>query len=141
MAKIVRQGDARHFRQGARHFHAHGPRADQDKREQLAYFVRIRVVERRKLLGALEGQQDLAANQVGVVQRFEARRRAPPVLVTKVIVLNSGREHEEVVRHHVLFQMNQPLFRVDAADFVEQHLNILLAVQDRTERPGNLVGG
>jgi hypothetical protein len=67
------------FRQSARHFHAHRPRADQDKREQLAYFLRVRSVERRNLLGALEGQQDLAANQVGVVQRFEARRRTPPV--------------------------------------------------------------
>jgi len=37
--------------------------------------------------------------------------------------------------------MNQPLFRVDAADFVEQHRNIFLAVQDGAERPGNFVGG
>jgi hypothetical protein len=65
----------------------------------------------------------------------------PPVVVTKVVVLNSAREHEEVVRHHVLFQGNQPLFRVDGADFVEQQLNIFLAVQDGAERPANFVGG
>jgi len=64
----------------------------------------------------------------------------PPVLVTKVVVLNSGREHEEFVRHHVLFQRNQPLFRVDGADFVEQQRAIFLAVQDGEERPGNFVG-
>jgi hypothetical protein len=58
-----------------------------------------------------------------------------------LVFAGEDREHEEVVRHCVLFQVNQPLFRVDAADFVEQHLNILLAVQDRAERPGNLVGG
>ena len=55
--------------------------------------------------------------------------------MTKVVVFNSGREHQEVVWHHVLFQMNQPLFRVDAADFVEQHLNIFLAVQDGASGP------
>ena len=64
MAKIVRQSHARHLRQSACHFHAHRSCADQDKREQLAYFLRVRVVERCNLLGALEGQQDLAANQV-----------------------------------------------------------------------------
>jgi len=47
-----------------------GSATHQDKREQLAYFLRVRLVERRNLLGALEGQ-DLAANQVGVVQRFK----------------------------------------------------------------------
>jgi hypothetical protein len=115
--------------------------ADKDRREQLAYFLRVRLVERRNFLGALKGQQDLAANRVDCRSAIYTRRRAPPVTVTKVVVLNSGREHEEVVRHNVLFQVNQPLFCVDAADFIEQRLNIFLAVQDGPEQLGNFVGG
>jgi hypothetical protein len=40
----------------------------------------------------------------------------------------------------MLFQTNQALVRIDAADFVHQHLYIGLSAQDRSQRPGNLVG-
>jgi hypothetical protein len=64
----------------------------------LPYSLRIGVIERSHLLGALECKQDLAANQVRVIQRFEPGCHAPPLIVSEVVVLNAGGEDEVIVR-------------------------------------------
>ena len=56
----------------------------------LSYSLCISVIERSHLLGALECKQDLAANQVRVIQRFELGCHAPPLIVSEVVVLNAG---------------------------------------------------
>ena len=64
----------------------------------MPYSLRIGVIERSHLLGALECKQDLAANQVRVIQRFEPGRHAPPLIMSEVVVLNAGGEDEVIVR-------------------------------------------
>src|SRR5438045_9630732 len=72
VTKVMRQRHPRHLRQGARHFHADRARADQHEGEQLPYSLSIEVIERSGLLGALECKQDIAANHVSVITRFDA---------------------------------------------------------------------
>jgi hypothetical protein len=48
--------------------------------------------------GALEGKEDLAANQVRVVQRLEPGCDAPPLILSEVVVLNADGEDEVIVR-------------------------------------------
>ena len=65
--------------------------------------ITTKVISRRRssasvfVLGALEGEQDAAAQIGGVVDRLETRRERRPVVVTEIGVPRAGREHQIVV--------------------------------------------
>jgi len=130
----------RHLRQRAGHLHTDRARAHQDKRQQLLNFLSAPLAECRHLFGPFKCQQNFAADQVSIIQRFQAGRDLLPLVVPEVVVLNAGGYDQIVVRQFILPQTDQPLLRIDSADFVEQHFNIALAAEDRTQRPRDFVG-
>jgi hypothetical protein len=44
--------------------------------------------DRSHFLGSLERTQDFTSNDVGVIERFEAGSELPPLVVSKVVVLD-----------------------------------------------------
>ena len=102
MAEIVRQCDAGHLRQRARHFHSDRSGANQHEGQQLLDGFRRGVTESGKFLRALKSQQDLAADLVSVLQRRQAGSDLLPLVMPKVVVLNAGGENQEVVRQIIL---------------------------------------
>ena len=98
VTKVMRQRHPRHLRERARHFHADCARTDQHEGEQLPYCLGIGVIESSHLLGTLECKQDLAANQVRVIQGFEPGCHVPPLVVSEVVVSNAGGKDQVVVR-------------------------------------------
>ena len=65
----------------------------------MPYSLRIGVIERSHLLGALECKEDKACREsVRVIERFEPGCHAPPLIVSEVVVLNAGGEDEVIVR-------------------------------------------
>ena len=83
MAEIVRQRHARHFRQGAGHFHSDRSSANQHEGQQLLNRFRRGVTERGESLCALKSQQDLAADLFSVLQRRQSGSDLLPLVMPK----------------------------------------------------------
>ena len=115
-------------------FHAGGARADDGEGHQP---LALGLVGRG--LGALEGQQDAAADQGGVVHALEARRNARPVVVAEIIVRGAGGEDQPVVGE--LAPVVEPRdfsLLIHAGNFAEQHARIGLVAQHAADRPGDV---
>ena len=83
---------AREFRHGSRHLHPGRPTADDNDAQEPAALLGVALK-----LGALESQEQTAADLRCVVDRLQARRMGGPVVVAEIAVGRPGREHENVV--------------------------------------------
>ena len=141
MAEIAHQLDARHLSECAGHLNAYGSATDEREGKLATDFLRFRVFNRSHFLSSLERTQYFAANDVGIIERFEAGSELPPFVVPKVVVLDAGGEDEVVVRHVAPAQMNEALAGVDARYFIEKDLDVLLTTEDGTQRAGDFIRG
>src|SRR6185437_5048985 len=94
---------------------------------------------RSHLLGPLEGAQYPATDNIGIVERFKAGSEAPPFIVPEIVVLDSRSKDEKVVRQFAALQINNALGGIDAGDFVEDNVNIVLVAEDGPQRAGNFI--
>src|SRR5215217_5035706 len=84
----------------------------------------------RLKLGLLEGEQDLAAQDRGVVDRLNALRVRRPIVMPEIRVLRSGREDEIIERDPALSRHHFAPGRVDAGDLRQHNRGIALPAQD-----------
>ncbi len=120
--------------QGAGQFHPGGAAADHGETEPggLACGIGFR-------LGALEGEQQLAAQCDGIVQRFQARRIGGPFVVTEVGVGGAGAQHQRVVGDlRAIGQGGTARRFVDVGHFAKPHFNVALMAEDVAQRGGNI---
>jgi hypothetical protein len=66
--------------------------------------------DRSHFFSSLERTQYFAADDVGIIERFEAWREVSPFVVPKIVVLNASREDKEVVLQLTSCQMDDALF-------------------------------
>src|SRR5215475_10652260 len=64
-----------------------------------------------------------------------------PLVVTEVVVLDTGRKNEIVVRNRALAGEHDAGVRVDPDDLRHEDRHVLLPSQDRADRCGDLVRG
>jgi hypothetical protein len=128
------------FSKGTGHLDADCPCAYQREGQLPPNFLATGVFNRGHFFRSLERKQDLAANRIRVIQRFEARCELPPFVVPKIVVLNPRGKDEKVVRQLSSVKLNDAIDRVDACDLLQQHFNIFLTAEDRAQRPGNFIG-
>ena len=81
-------------------------------------------------LGALEGQENAAADRRGVLERLEAGREPLPFVMAEIGVPRAGRHHQRVEFDRVaVLQQNLARGVIDADDRAEQGRNVLALVQ------------
>ena len=134
MAKIMRQSHARHFGQRARHFNSNCSCAHECKGQLAADLFGGRVFDRGHFFGSFERTQYSAADEVGIIEGFEAGREVPPFVVAIIVVLNASREDKEVVGQLTATQMDDASAGVDAYDFIQENVNVVLMTEDRAQR-------
>ena len=92
VAKVAGQCRVGQFGKRSGHLDAGWPGADQDKGQQALAYLGIRHGFR-----LFEGEQKAAADQCGVVDRFEARRQSRPIIMAEIGVLRAGRQDQVVI--------------------------------------------
>ena len=132
-AKIVGQSLPGHFRDGAGHFHAGCAAADHYEGEQAPPLVGI-VGE----FGALECDQNAAANARRIFDALEARRELRPVVMAEIGMRGAGRDHQIVEFDILGIGTQQLLLKIDAAHLFHQHRDVFLRPQDMPDRPGHV---
>ena len=93
-----------------------------------------RVFDRGHFFGSFERTQYSAADEVGIIEGFEAGREVPPFVVAIIVVLNASREDKEVVGQLTATQMDDASAGVDAYDFIQENVNVFLITEDRAQR-------
>ena len=109
MAKVVRQRHARHFGECASHLYANGARTDECEGQLAANFHSASVFDGRHFFRSLECAENFAADEVGIIERFEAWREVAPFVVAKIVVLDTRREDEKVVLQVTSCEMDDAL--------------------------------
>ena len=72
MAKVMYQLDARHLCERAGHLNTYGPATNEHERKLTTNFLSSCTFNRSHFLSSLERTQYFAANDVGIIERFEA---------------------------------------------------------------------
>src|SRR5215472_8895685 len=141
MTKVICQSHARHFCQRAGHLYSYRTCANEYERKQLLYLRRrtLSRLECSELLSLFKCQQYLCADPVGVAQRHQAGRNPRPLVVSKVVILNAGGEDEEIVWYLALLEANNALLRINAGDFAQENVDVVLAAENGPERTRNFV--
>jgi hypothetical protein len=91
-------------------------------------------------LGALEGEQQAAADLGRVLDRLEAGRDGRPFVVAEVGVRGARGEHQRVIRDDEPLGVgaHQPRRGVDLRDLGQHDGDVALAAEDRPRRPGDV---
>src|SRR5215831_7210216 len=139
MTKVMRQRHARHFCQRAGHLHSHRSRANEYECKQLLYGRRLGQLECSKLLSLFKCQQHLCADPVGVAQRHQPGRNPRPLLVSKVVILNTRGEDKEIVWYVVLLKANNALLHIDSGHLAQKNVDVVLTTENGPEWTRNFV--
>ena len=123
----------RELRDRARKLHARRSRADDHELQKA--LTRRRVGSH---LGPLECHEDLAPDQRGIVDAFQARRDACPVVMAEIRMSRARREDEIVELDLAAAPEDAAASRVDADDLVHEHGRLFLLAQDRARGPGDI---
>ncbi len=67
------------------------------------------------------------------------RRNPTPVVVSKVVILNTGGEDKEIIWYILPLKANNALLRIDAGYFAEENVDVVLAAEYGPERTRNFV--
>jgi len=110
-AEVGRERLVRQFDHGAGHLDPGRPAADDDDGEEPFALARIGFH-----LRALEGEQQTAADLRGVVDRLQAGRMGGPVIISKIAVGRSGREHQNVIGNVAAAHDDAFAHTIDAGD-------------------------
>jgi hypothetical protein len=122
------------FGERSGHLDAGRPGTDQHKGKEALAYCRV-----RHGLGLFEGEQHAAADQGGVIDRFEAGRQSPPVTVAEIGVLRPARQDQIIVALGCPKAcLDPPRYRVDPDHLVEQYRGVLLVAQHHPNRFGNI---
>src|SRR5262249_21870866 len=92
-------------------------------------------------LGGLECLKNLSSNSIGIVHRIETRRDLFPLVVSKIVVVNSGREDQVVVMKLCVLCLNGLALGVYACDLGHQDFGVLKSAKDGADRCGDLIRG
>ena len=134
VAKVAGQCRVGEFDERSGHLDAGRPGADQDKGQQAPAYLGVRHV-----FCFFEGEQHAAADQCGVVDRFEARGQSRPVVMAEIGVLRPGREDQIIVALvRPKAGLDPPRCDIDADHLVEQHRRVPLIAQNRPDRLRNI---
>ena len=137
VAKVAGQCRMGELDERSGHLDAGRAGADQDKRQQALADLGVRHV-----FSLFEGEQNAAADQGGVVDRFEPWRQPRPVIVAEIGVLRSGRQDQVIVALVRPKAGLDPLpSHIDADDLVEQYRGVLLIAQNSSDRLRNIGRG
>jgi len=133
IAEIHRQRVPSDLGNRAGHLNAGRAGPDDHEGQQLALLCRVAF-----RLGALEREQDVAADLGRVLERFQSGGVWLPVVVAKVGVARTGRDHKVVVKDPGAFgripQRDLAFHQIDARDLAEQNRHVLLPAENRPDR-------
>jgi hypothetical protein len=87
-------------------------------------------LECSELLSLFKCQQYLRADAVGVAQGHQAGRNPRPLVVSKVVILNTSGEDKEIIWYVVLLKPNNALLRIDSCYFAQENIDVVLAAED-----------
>ena len=134
VAEVAGQGGVGELGECSGHLDAGRPGADQDKGQQPPAYRRVGTRFR-----LFEGEQQAAADQRRVVDRFEARRQPRPVVMAEIGVLRPGRQHQVIVALGCPKPGLDPACRgIDAGHLVEQYRGVPLMAQHGPDRLGDI---
>lgn len=137
MAELIAQRVPRDLGQGAGQFHAGRAATDHGETQPRRFARGIGLG-----LGALEGEQQLAAQRDGIVQRLQARRIGGPFVVAEVGMGGAGAQHQGVVRNlRAIGQRRGARGLVDVGHFTQAHFHIALVTEDVAQRRGDIRRG
>ena len=135
-AKIVAQGFASDFGEGAGEFEPGGAGTDNDEGEPGAGFG-----FGGGTLGAFEGVEKFVADGGGFFDGFEAGSIFAPLVFAVVGGFGAGGDDEEVVGEDTAVAKGYVFRdRIDIGGFTEKNFGIFLAAQNSAKRRGNLAG-
>ena len=109
MPEVAGQRLSRDLGERSRHLDAGRPAADHDEGQQRRPLRRIALA-----LGALERQQHPPPDLEGILERLQARRDRPPLVVSEVRVRRAGGDDQEVVVERAVGQEQAIALEVDA---------------------------
>ncbi len=133
-AEVARQRVTRELGDGARHFDAGRPAADDHGRHQR---VLPGGVGRR--LGALEGGQQPRPDFPRVFQRARPGREFRPFRMPEIGIVRAGRDHELVVgKLGAVGEADAPRRRIDAGHGAEHNLDIGEPPENPPDRPRDI---
>ena len=133
-AEFVSKRVASNLGQGSGEFHPGRPGADDGEGEPGRLRRRIRLH-----LGTFEGRQDASANGQRIVEGFQPRREAGPVVMPEVGMRGTGGQHQVIVVMCLALGIDHPLARgFDHARFSHQNGDIALPTQDVAQWRGNV---
>ena len=118
---------------GAGHLDAGRSAADDDARQQCRLLGRV-----CPHLGALERDENPAADVGRILDLLQSGRELLPVIVAEVGMPGAGCQHKNVVGHIRLPHLHHLALPVDAGDAAEDHAGIVLAREQVADRPGDV---
>jgi hypothetical protein len=92
-------------------------------------------------LRTLERKQHASANLESIFERLESRRYRPPVIVAEIGVRRTSGDNQVVVGDFAVRQNHDLPLRVYPARLGQQHLGVLLAPQDPSDRRRDVTRG
>ena len=123
----------RQFGDGAGQLDTGRPAADDDERHVL--FLEIRIVG---VLGALESDQQPAADRRRILDLLEAGGQILPLVAAEIAVPRAGGENQVVVGYPRVFHDHRLVRGVDVGDPAEQDPHIGLAAEDLADGRGDV---
>ena len=137
MPELAAQGVPRDLRQRAGELDAGGAGADHHEGEPRQAARRVGLA-----LGALEREQDAAADLQRVVEGLQGRRKRRPSVVTEVVVDRAGGDDQLVVgKLAAVLQGHRAPRRVHASRLAHQDGDVALPGEDVPDGPRDLGGG
>ena len=135
-AEVALQGVFRDLAESAGQLDPGRATADDDERHPLGPADRIGFT-----LGRLEGDEDPPSDLGRVLDRFQARRIAGPLVVSEIRVTDAGRNDERVVAdrpavRHADLASN----RIQRARLAKENRRVRPLAKDRSQRLGDLAG-
>src|ERR1017187_1834923 len=91
-------------------------------------------------LGALESEEEAAADRGGVFDGFEARRDGFPLVVAEVVVSGSGGNDQGVVGDCAIAQDDAAVGHIEIDGFAEEHFGVAIVLEHDTQGGGNFAG-
>src|ERR1035441_3009240 len=135
VAEVVAQGVVGDLAERAGQFDAGGAAAHDDEVQPGAARGGIRLA-----LGALESEEEAAADRGGVFDGFEARRDGFPLVVAEVVVSGSGGNDQGVVGDCAIAQDDAAVGHIEVDGFAEEHFGVAIVLEHDTQGGGNFAG-
>ena len=135
-AKVGGQRPAGEFSDGAGQFHAGWTAADYDETQEALALLRVDFD-----LGLLESQQDISAQQGGVVDALETGREFRPVVMSEIAVLRARGDYEKIIGHVAIFSPNGLGGNVDPLNVGKHDCGVGLLTEHAADWRGDIRGG